>query len=335
MRQRTDSRFDTLKVVMALFIVVLHTKLWPSVFIPLVRIAVPVFFIMSGYFFFQKIYATDSMRQVVGAWSNFLKRSIWLYLFWFVAMLPFTIDIRHRLHLSCDVWSMIYSALTGSTFVASWFIMACIIGITIIFLLRKHLVFATVVSLAAFLLCCEQSSYYGAFNGFNVWFASVFPKYSPVTSFPASLIWICVGAWCARQREAQSEKRVLWGVISVLGLVMLFAEHYWVTEMHWQRLNDCYVSLIVVCPALFMWVKELPPVYYKASLWLRHATVITYCMHGSIAFGLLPVMAKHHITQPLQGVVVFLITMAAVSAASWLILSLSRVKGFKWLKISY
>ena len=219
MRQRTDSRFDTLKVVMALFIVVLHTKLWPSVFIPLVRIAVPVFFIMSGYFFFRKIYATDSMRQVVGAWSNFLKRSIWLYLFWFVAMLPFTIDIRHRLHLSCDVWSMIYSALTGSTFVASWFIMACIIGITIIFLLRKHLVFATVVSLAAFLLCCEQSSYYGAFNGFNVWFASVFPKYSPVTSFPASLIWICVGAWCARQREAQSEKRVLWGVISVLGFI--------------------------------------------------------------------------------------------------------------------
>lgn len=71
MRQRTDSRFDTLKVVMALFIVVLHTKLWPSVFIPLVRIAVPVFFIMSGYFFFRKIYATDSMRQVVGAWSNF------------------------------------------------------------------------------------------------------------------------------------------------------------------------------------------------------------------------------------------------------------------------
>lgn len=54
MRQRTDSRFDTLKVVMALFIVVLHTKLWPSVFIPLVRIAVPVFFIMSGYFFFEK-----------------------------------------------------------------------------------------------------------------------------------------------------------------------------------------------------------------------------------------------------------------------------------------
>lgn len=335
MQTRTDSRFDTLKVVMALLIVVLHTKLFPNVFIPIVRIAVPVFFIMSAYFFFRKIYSMDSMRQKTDVWIHFLKRSAWLYLFWFVAMLPFTIDIRHRLHLSCDVGSMLYAAFTGSTFVASWFIMACIIGVTIIFLLRKHLVFATVVSLAAFLLCCVQSSYYGAFSGFNAWFASVFPKYSPVTSFPASLIWICVGAWCARYRDTQGEKRVFWGVMCVLGLVMLFVEHYWVTEMHWQRLNDCYVSLIVVCPALFMWVKELPPVYYKASLWLRHATVITYCMHGSIAFGLLPVMAKHHITQPLQGVVVFLITMAAVSVASWLILSLSRVKGFKWLKISY
>lgn len=335
MQTHTDSRFDTLKVVMALLIVVLHTKLFPNVFIPVVRIAVPVFFIMSAFFFFRKIYSMDSMRQKTDVWIHFLKRSAWLYLFWFVAMLPFTIDIRHRLHLSCDVGSMLYAAFTGSTFVASWFIMACIIGVTIIFLLRKYLVFATVVSLAAFLLCCVQSSYYGAFGGFNAWFASVFPKYSPVTSFPASLIWICVGAWCARYRDTQGENRVLWGVMCMLGLVMLFVEHYWVTEMHWQRLNDCYVSLIVVCPALFMWVKELPPVYYKASLWLRHATVITYCMHGSIAFGLLPVMAKHHITQPLQGVVVFLITMATVSVASWLILSLSRVKGFKWLKISY
>lgn len=335
MQTHTDSRFDTLKVVMALLIVVLHTKLFPNVFIPVVRIAVPVFFIMSAYFFFRKIYSMDSMRQKTDVWIHFLKRSAWLYLFWFVTMLPFTIDIRHRLHLSCDVGSMLYAAFTGSTFVASWFIMACIIGVTIIFLLRKYLVFATVVSLVAFLLCCVQSSYYSAFGGFNAWFASVFPKYSPVTSFPASLIWICVGAWCARYRDTQGEKRVLWGVMCMLGLVMLFVEHYWVTEMHWQRLNDCYVSLIVVCPALFMWVKELPPVYYKASLWLRHATVITYCMHGSIAFGLLPVMAKHHITQPLQGVVVFLITMATVSVASWLILSLSRVKGFKWLKISY
>lgn len=335
MQTHTDSRFDTLKVVMALLIVVLHTKLFPNVFIPVVRIAVPVFFIMSSYFFFRKIYSMDSMRQKTDVWIHFFKRSAWLYLFWFVAMLPFTIDIRHRLHLSCDVGSMLYAAFTGSTFVASWFIMACIIGVTIIFLLRKHLVFATVVSFAAFLLCCVQSSYYGAFGGFDAWFASVFPKYSPVTSFPASLIWICVGAWCARYRDTQGEKRVLRGVMCVLGLVMLFVEHYWVTEMHWQRLNDCYVSLIVVCPALFMWVKGLPPVYYKASLWLRHSTVITYCMHGSIAFGLLPVMAKHHITQPLQGVVVFLITMAAVSVASWLILSLSRVKGFKWLKISY
>lgn len=275
------------------------------------------------------------MRQKTGVWSHFLKRSALLYLFWFVAMLPFTIDIRHRLHLSCDVGSMLYSAFTGSTFVASWFIMACMIGVTIIFMLRKHLVFATVLSLAAFLLCCEQSSYYGAFNGFNAWFVSVFPKYSPVTSFPASLLWICVGAWCAKIPKEKEGKGVFWGVVTVVGLFMLIAEHYWVTKMHWQRLNDCYLSLMVVCPALFMWVKQLPPIYYKGSLWLRHATVITYCMHGSIAFGLLPVMAKHHISQPLQGVVVFLITMAAVSVASWLILSLSKVKGFKWLKVSY
>ena len=333
--RRTDSRFDTLKVVMALLIVALHTKLFPSLVLPLARVAVPVFFIMSGYFFFRKIYGNGSTRSGRGAMGHFLKRSAGLYLFWFVAMLPFTIDIRHRLHLSCGPETMLWSALTGSTFVASWFIVACMIGMTIIYLLRRHLRVATVISAAAFLLCCARSSYFGAFPHFNAWWEGVFPHYSPVTSFPAGLLWICIGAWCARAKEPGEGSAMKWGTVMIAGLIMLYFEHWVVTTEHWQHLNDCYVSLAVVCPGIFMWVRSLPPMYYKSSLMLRHASVIAYCMHGSIAFAMLPVMGRNHISQPEQGIIVFLVTMAAVTAASWLILRLRRLKPMRKLEIAY
>lgn len=43
-------KYDLLKFVLAIFIVILHCKILPSELVPILRIAVPTFFIMSSFF---------------------------------------------------------------------------------------------------------------------------------------------------------------------------------------------------------------------------------------------------------------------------------------------
>ena len=50
-----NSNYDILKFLLSLMVVMIHSKLLPDLLYPWLRIAVPLFFIMSAYFFFLKI----------------------------------------------------------------------------------------------------------------------------------------------------------------------------------------------------------------------------------------------------------------------------------------
>jgi len=329
---KTDSRFDFLKGIMALFIIILHTKLFPDTFIPIVRIAVPVFFIMSAYFFFRKIYAannTDKNKSII----KFVKRSLLLYLFWFIILFPATYISRKHFGESLSPFGLLYSALLNSTFPASWFIMACVICTSIVYIFRKHLMIVTVISLVLYLMCCAESSYFYLFKDYNLWFESIFKSYSICNSFPAGLFWICVGAWCARCKINGGIK--FWLYTSIISILLLFTEYYICVSNQWLMYTDCFISLIFAAPSLFILVSKLPHTSYSWTLPLRHSTVIAYCLHGSIAFGLFPIMKHYDIQQPVMGVAVFSITMVLVVIGSLAIINLSKKKGFGILKYAY
>lgn len=333
---KSDSRFDMLKVGLALMIVILHTKLFPGVALPVVRIAVPLFFMMSAYFFFGKVYAAADSKTQWGILWKFEKRSLLLYLFWFVALLPVTLWLRGRMHAPNDVLTLLKSGLFGSTFMASWFIMACVIGMSIIFLMRRHLGLCAIISAALYGLCCMQTSYYNLFTEFNRWMSGAIPGISSANSFPAGMIWLTAGAWAARFKGVNLSRTALLATLSAAatGIALLFAEYHFTTTQGWLRLNDCFLSLMVCCPPLFLLVMSAPAIRVPGLVALRHATVVVYCSHASLAFGLLPVMAHYHIHQPQQGITVFLITIIATGILSAAIICLSRCRGFRWLKIA-
>ena len=90
--------FDLVKSIMALFVIAIHTLLLSSstkiglMLLPLVRTAVPVFFLFSGYFFFKKMDKIPATEQL-----PFLKRNIIRYLqlygIWFVITFPVTVEV--------------------------------------------------------------------------------------------------------------------------------------------------------------------------------------------------------------------------------------------------
>ena len=55
MIEKNYESIDLVKIVMSVFVVAIHTELVPDVLSPWTRIAVPVFFMISSYFFFNKL----------------------------------------------------------------------------------------------------------------------------------------------------------------------------------------------------------------------------------------------------------------------------------------
>ena len=131
-------KYDVLKITLAILIVVLHTRPLSNDFQPILRLAVPIFFIMTSFFFFNKIKEFDKKESNI-ALNKFIRRNLLLYLFWLVLLLPVTL-YRHNWFesgIAMGLVRMIRSFFFGSTFAASWFITSSVIAVTLITFLAR------------------------------------------------------------------------------------------------------------------------------------------------------------------------------------------------------
>lgn len=66
-------RFDVLKIVLAIFIVAIHTTPVTISVRPILRLAVPIFFILSSYLFFSKQSHIESSEEKAYALKKFIR----------------------------------------------------------------------------------------------------------------------------------------------------------------------------------------------------------------------------------------------------------------------
>ena len=83
--------FDIVKFIMALMVVAIHSSLFPMVLYPWLRLAVPMFFIISSYFFFGNLRKVETDKEKNKRLWKYVKRNLILYGFWFVVLLPYTL----------------------------------------------------------------------------------------------------------------------------------------------------------------------------------------------------------------------------------------------------
>ena len=291
-----DSKYDIVKFILSLLVLAIHSTLYPMVLYPWLRIAVPLFFMMSSYFLFSKLReaSKDNYRAIL---RKFVVRNLQLYLCWFIILLPITVYIRKEswfFHgFLGSALTILKSILFGSTFVASWFMMATIIGVLIICLLSKllrkdYLVF--LISLFAFCVVTLESSYTGiiadtfVFTAINKYVA-IFGGL--VCSFPAALFWVFIGKLFAEQKIKAKSRNLLISLI-ICSCIALFVEWKFVISLDGSYNNDSYFMLAPLCVLLFLGVEKIKPIYWKNSVYLKRASTIIYVAHGS----LLPVVSK-------------------------------------------
>ncbi len=287
---KIDAKYDLIKFFLSLLVLAIHSTIYPMVLYPWLRIAVPLFFILSSYFVFSKLHKADENEQKV-ILKKFVVRNLKLYLCWFVILLPITIYIRKDVFFSKGFFkntlTIVKSFLFGSTFVASWFITATVIGVLIIYILNKLLKKDWLILFISFLAFCFvtlESSYKSVIA--DTFILTLINKHIQVfgglvCSFPAAIFWVFIGKLFAEQKIKLNSLVLLISLL-ICSCIALYIEWRFIFSLNGSYNNDSYFMLAPVCVLLFLCVERIKPIYWKNSVYFKRASTIIYVVHGSL-----------------------------------------------------
>ena len=288
---------DLTKFVLSIAIVSIHSGLgggWQdSPIYPWARIAVPFFFITTAFLFFRKYVIADEEHQKLRI-NKFIKRNIQLYAFWLIALLIPTLVLREYFKQSVllGLITIVRDFLFGSTFIASWYIMASIIAVCLISICMKKVPNYVILIAASicYIIACLSSNYghlIMRLDSLASALSVVFKLFGkPYNNFIVALLWITIGKVVAEhETEIYSQYKTCRGRLLVLialiiGCIMLFAEQELIRIYDFALANDCYIMLSVPTTALFIVVINTD-LHLKHAAALRAASTITYCLHGT------------------------------------------------------
>lgn len=341
-KQKNNDLLDLVKFIMSFLIVAIHTKLFGEYLYPWLRLAVPIFFMISSYLFFCKINSCETNREKFQALKKFVIRNMILYAFWFVVLLPFNNILRGWFDggFFKGILNIALNVVIGSTFVASWFISALILGTIIVFFASKKVNIKVLfgITLVIQILVAIRSSHMYPFTDVSSLqgVLSAVGKYerimnSPVLSFPAGLFWIVSGKMFADGKFKLAKKPTI--IILAVSLPLLLTEWIIAKINSGVYNSDVFIFLIPCVLMIFNLLMMAKPVKVKYSREMRKMSTIIYASHGTAA------ICVEKLYELIFGtsfsIIVFLTVCAICIGGSLLILKLEKYKYLKWLKYSH
>ncbi len=331
---------DVTKIILSILIVCIHTELLPDICYPILRMAVPLFFIISSYLFFSKVKMAETETEQNGMLKQYLLRNGKLYLFYFILTLPITIMKRKwYVYGAMSIMMFLRSLLFGSTFVASWYIVASMIGTATVFFLSRKLNswVITGIGVVSYMVGCIASNYYYLFYNITAFqsamdqFEIIFP--SAYASFFVSILWIQIGKIFAEHNFSAYNKNVKW--ILLFSLMLLYAERAIIMHFQFARENDCYLMLIPVCSSIFLLLMQFPIQNVSSAKTLRACSIMIYALHGS----LLPIIRKliewWQFNDTVSSYILFIITIILCLIYCLAVLKLEKYEHLQWLKYAH
>ncbi|MCQ4087637.1 acyltransferase family protein [Saccharibacillus sp. JS10] len=260
---------DWLKFMAALLVIANHTSPLASIspqadFLIaglISRVAVPIFFIGSGFFLFRKFVDNEAApnRSIVIRYTN---KIALLYGFSILLYLPLNV-YKGDFAKGFDFVAFLRDLLLDGTFYHLWFFPALWMGIWLIYFLSRlsSPVWAWVAATALYVFGLLGDSYYG----FATNMLHLKPIYGALYSwmdytrnglFFAPLP-ILAGAALARRNMSNSipSRAVSFrlGLASIIALLLLIAEGEWLHSLNLPRHDSMYVFSIPAAFLLFLW----------------------------------------------------------------------------------
>ncbi len=336
----TKNTADILKFIMSALVVATHTGLFAPHLTPVVRLAVPVFFVLSGYFFFSKVNAIDSSKGKRDYLLKSVRHNLQLYGFWFVILSPITFYIRD--YFSEDfisgILSMIQDFVLGSTFQASWYITALIIGLTVLFYLSKKCsnTILVIVGVLFYIPALLSSNYLFittlSDTTLEIYKALTEVLLLPCRNFFAGIIYLVIGKILAESSDRYCTKKD--GVMSLICFAAVVGEYLALNfgSVHIKD-TDCFIMLPLTAYYLCRWTLSLKADISCAVL-LRKLSTLSYCSHMAVFMIVGKFLSALDIPD-FGNIIVFALTLGLTWALGLIILKAEKLKAFGFLKYSH
>lgn len=308
----------------------------------LARIAVPFFFIASGFLLYRKMSIQAFDGAVV---KKYLKRIIKLYVLWSIIYLP--VSFRATIAGSISFADALPGYIRNFFFTGSssqfWYLTGLVVAVSIVSVMLwakikpAHIVVAALILYAFGLL---GQSYYGLIEPFlaESGLIEIIKKIGVVVVTTRNglfdgFIFVALGMCFAYFNINMRTKRAL--TMFLISMVLLLAEIILTHYTGIARAYDMYIMLVPAaffCFGLFQSLQLRPrPIY----LTMRNMSSMIFYLHLWVRF--IIVRVYFHFTDPqlTETWAEFALTLAITIILSYIIIKLSERKGFRWLKGLY
>lgn len=323
-KARQYAAVDIAKYISALLVVAIHTypfleisETFNTFFIAIIcRLAVPFFFVSSGYFLFRKMDGTK--KQNLNHVRRYLWRLIRLYLVWTVIYIPYTIWNYMDAGFSLtSLLGWIRDFFLNGSYYHLWFLPALILGTLIVYLLGERMKISRVFQISFVLYFIGYLINIYAPIWQSLPYISVVYGFFTKTLVTArdgiffAPVFISLGAFISQHRRPQTRASLVGFIFSFLLLIAEVVLYYTLGLL--QDLSCMFLSLV---PCIYFLMNllldsRLPykPVYGD----LRMDSTLIYVSHILFVRVLLLLMPEAHLA-------VYLATLACSSVLSFLVI---------------
>lgn len=290
------------------------------------RVAVPFFFMTTGYFVLGP-YVTSGFRKGQKV-RRFLVKTGMMYISSVLLYLPVML---YAGNYPKDLKAVIKELVFDGFFYHLWYFPAVILGLTVlIFMWRFSERAAVIYAVLAYIMGLLGDSYYGLAAGIP-FLRKCYDVIFSVSSYTRNGIFfapvfLLLGALCARSGIRMRKCVCRRGVVISLSLMM--AEGFLTYCSGFQRHNSMYLFLV---PGMYFLFQLLLRIRGKAPVWIRNVSMLFYVIHPLIivlvrgiakASGLTGLLVKNTLIQ------YFFVCAGSLSAAYLLNLLWERGKGY-------
>ncbi|MEY8516855.1 acyltransferase [Lachnospiraceae bacterium 29-84] len=288
-QKKTYGAIDNFRLVAALLIVAIHTaplKSFNATADYLVtycfgRIAVPFFFLVTGFFvlapYERALFQTPAAgRKAFRKTGTFLKRTTALYAAATLLYLPVKVYSKQL----GGIWESIQEILFDGTFYHLWYLPAVLLGCLFVMALMRTCSPSTgfLVTIVLYLIGVFGDSYYHLVEHIPV-IGACYQGIFAISAYTRNGIFFApvflwIGAVIANQNIRMPASHAAAGFL--VSLAGMLAEGYLTYQMEWQKHNSMYLFLLPVMCFLFL---LLLSVKGKAFWAARDVSMYIYIIH--------------------------------------------------------
>ena len=352
---------DIAKFVMAILVVAIHvcpfTGQTAFVYDDIIaRIADPLFFQITAFLFFEKIFAQISGDLRPGmSWrmlGHYMKRILALYTAWFVIYAPVVLP---RTWQECgNIRGMLLALLKkywlSGYYGAMWFMTALLLAMPLVFILTKYLGSRLCLLLSApwFLLTVARMEYCSITDGWQVagYFDSaiygIFGWYGNGLTY--GFFFCALGMWIAYKRTLGGQKNDSrdFALPSLISFLLLIIESYVIRD---KGLGQSFGAMFFLIPTSYFLLQWLLNVDFwekpgeKARIWtdqicahMRRLSILIFTIHYGVMEGLQYLLGKYTGAVWNMTGLYLSVLLVTIGLAELILLAQKKIK---WLHILY